>query len=400
MSRKSRSLPMPCRLGRVVCALAEQCRAAGRAPVACGFGSDPEDDVACRQGALQAGGRREPCVNVCWSNWPGRRSRSGRDLPGRFRRGASSRASVSKWRRCSASANGSAARPPTTSSWRLSAGPCAAICRNAVIRCRPAWQPQCRRRTRISCRAAITATRLNQHRVPLHVEVESGLARLRAIRQSAEDTRQTADVIGHDLLRQLADELPTRITSAVVDSLLGDYLNIVVSTVRGPEVPLYLAGAQLNRFYPIGVVKNGVGLNITGFSYCGNLWATVVSCRKMMPDPEVFASLPESELRCPGGRSRSRGTGRLARPTWLPTARARKRRAPAPAASQPRHRARRRIIRCGHGCPPRLLLSGMPEGDRDFCTRSPNVIHAVNRIGACCAIGGIESSQDICLGNE
>ena len=152
--------------------------------------------------------------------------------------------------------------------------------------------------------------KLNQHRVPLHVEIESGLARLRAIRQSAADTRQTADVIGHDLLRQLADELPTRITSAVVDSLLGDYLNIVVSTVRGPDVPLYLAGAQLNRFYPIGVVKNGVGLNITGFSYCGNLWATVVSCRKMIPDPDVFANCLRQSFDSFGGRSRSRRTGR------------------------------------------------------------------------------------------
>ena len=140
--------------------------------------------------------------------------------------------------------------------------------------------------------------KLNEHRVPLHVEIESGLARLRAIRQSASEARQTADVIGHDLLRQLADELPTRITSAVVDSLLGDYLNIVVSTVRGPDVPLYLAGAQLDRFYPIGVVKNGVGLNITGFSYCGNLWATVVSCRKMMPDPEVFANFLRESFAC------------------------------------------------------------------------------------------------------
>ena len=131
--------------------------------------------------------------------------------------------------------------------------------------------------------------KLNQHRISLHVDSASGLARLRALRLAAEDARQTANVIGHGLLRQLADELPTRLTAAVVDNLLADYLNIVVSTGRGPEVPLYLAGAQLNRFYPIGVVKNGVGLNISGFSYCGTLWATVVSCRKMMPDPEVFA---------------------------------------------------------------------------------------------------------------
>ena len=191
--------------------------------------------------------------------------------------------------------------------------------------------------------------KVNQHRVPLHVEVESGLARLRAIRQSAEDTRQTADVIGHDLLRQLADELPTRITSAVVDSLLGDYLNIVVSTVRGPEVPLYLAGAQLNRFYPIGVVKNGVGLNITGFSYWGNLWATVVSCRKMMPDPEVFASCLNQSFDALVAEVEREEAGRLATADVAAKPRAGKRRLAVPAASQadpdkaPHHPVRARL---------------------------------------------------------
>ncbi|MGB7502420.1 MAG: wax ester/triacylglycerol synthase family O-acyltransferase [Azonexus sp.] len=177
--------------------------------------------------------------------------------------------------------------------------------------------------------------KLNQHRVPLHVEIESGLARLRAIRQSAGDTRQTADVIGHDLLRQLADELPTRITSAVVDSLLGDYLNIVVSTVRGPDVPLYLAGAQLNRFYPIGVVKNGVGLNITGFSYCGNLWATVVSCRKMIPDPDVFANCLRQSFEALVAEVDREELGKRATAEAVSQPRASKRRMAAPAVSQP-----------------------------------------------------------------
>ena len=177
--------------------------------------------------------------------------------------------------------------------------------------------------------------KLNQHRVPLHVEIQSGLARLRAIRQSTGETRQTADVIGHDLLRQLADELPTRITSAVVDNLLGDYLNIVVSTVRGPDVPLYLAGAQLNRFYPIGVVKNGVGLSITGFSYCGNLWATVVSCRKMMPDPEVFADCLRQSFDALMAEVDQEELSKRARVEPVPPPRASKRRTSAPASGQP-----------------------------------------------------------------
>ena len=182
--------------------------------------------------------------------------------------------------------------------------------------------------------------KLNQHRIALHVDSESGLARLRALRLAAEDARQTADVIGHELLRQLADELPTRLTSAVVDSLLGDYLNIVVSTGRGPEVPLYLAGAQLIGFYPIGVVKNGVGLNISSFSYCGNLWATVVSCRKMMPDPDVFADClrqsfaqllaeVEREELAKRGKEAAASRPRAKRRAAVPAP------APAPAPNQP-----------------------------------------------------------------
>ena len=177
--------------------------------------------------------------------------------------------------------------------------------------------------------------KLNQHRVPLHVEIDSGLARLRAIRQSAADARQTADVIGHDLLRQLAEELPTSITSTVVDKLLGDYLNITVSTVRGPDVPMYLAGAQLNRFYPIGVVKDGIGLNISAFSYCGNLWATVVSCRKMIPDPDVFANCLRQSFDQLVAEVDQEEMARRGKVEAVVQPRASKRRAGAVAAKQP-----------------------------------------------------------------
>lgn len=131
---------------------------------------------------------------------------------------------------------------------------------------------------------------VNHIRVPLHVEIESDLARLDAIRNTVVEGRQTADVIGRTLLQQLADELPTRVTKSLVHQWIGDYTNMLASNVRGPDVRLYLAGARLNRYYPIGAVKDGVGLNITGFTYCDALWASVVSCRKMIPDPDVFSN--------------------------------------------------------------------------------------------------------------
>jgi hypothetical protein len=66
-------------------------------------------------------------------------------------------------------------------------------------------------------------------------------------------------------------------------------IGLVVSNVRGPDVPLYMAGAQLVNYVPISIAIDGMGLNVTGFSYAGNMWICAVSCRDMLPDPAFFA---------------------------------------------------------------------------------------------------------------
>jgi hypothetical protein len=60
---------------------------------------------------------------------------------------------------------------------------------------------------------------------------------------------------------------------------------------------MYLAGAHLKRFYPLGLVMDGVGLNVSGFRYCDELWVTIVSCRKMLPDPQRFGQALSANLR-------------------------------------------------------------------------------------------------------
>ena len=60
--------------------------------------------------------------------------------------------------------------------------------------------------------------------------------------------------------------------------------NLVVSNVPGPQVPLYMAGARLEANYPISVVTDGMGLNITVMSYCGKLDFGIVADREQMPD--------------------------------------------------------------------------------------------------------------------
>jgi diacylglycerol O-acyltransferase / wax synthase len=44
-------------------------------------------------------------------------------------------------------------------------------------------------------------------------------------------------------------------------------LNVVISNVPGPSIPLYCAGAELQANFPVSVITDGVGLNITVMSY-------------------------------------------------------------------------------------------------------------------------------------
>jgi diacylglycerol O-acyltransferase / wax synthase len=65
--------------------------------------------------------------------------------------------------------------------------------------------------------------------------------------------------------------------------------NVVISNVPGPQMPLYLAGAELKAYYPVSIVTHGLALNITIVSYNGSLDFGLVACRKTMPDLRLFA---------------------------------------------------------------------------------------------------------------
>jgi WS/DGAT/MGAT family acyltransferase len=60
--------------------------------------------------------------------------------------------------------------------------------------------------------------------------------------------------------------------------------NLVISNVPGPQFPLYLAGARVEANYPVSVITDGLGLNITVMSYCGELDFGIVADREQMPD--------------------------------------------------------------------------------------------------------------------
>lgn len=96
--------------------------------------------------------------------------------------------------------------------------------------------------------------------------------------------------------------------------------NLVISNVPGPQLPLYCAGARLEANYPISVITDGMGLNITVMSYCGHLDFGIVGDRDQVSDVWCIMdwlrdALAELEPKRPKRRSPSAagsGNGRAA----------------------------------------------------------------------------------------
>jgi diacylglycerol O-acyltransferase len=125
--------------------------------------------------------------------------------------------------------------------------------------------------------------------MPVHTEIEDPLERLRAVVDSAAKSKRVTDAIGREIARDLMEALPSIVTDPLLRNVQVPRIGLIVSNVRGPDVPLYMAGARLVHYVPISIAIDGLGLNVTGFSYAGDLWICAVSCREMLPDPAFFA---------------------------------------------------------------------------------------------------------------
>ena len=124
--------------------------------------------------------------------------------------------------------------------------------------------------------------------IALCTDIQDPVERLHGVRARTQNAKQTADSLGLNLFQGLLDNLPEVAGRTLMRHALLPLINISAVNVRGPEVPMYVAGARLVHFYPVGIATDGAGLSLSGFSYNGVLWISAVACRNMMPDPEYF----------------------------------------------------------------------------------------------------------------
>ena len=142
------------------------------------------------------------------------------------------------------------------------------------------------------------AARMLGNRVDnLYVGIGTDLAdprrRLRHIHEGAVAAKEVRAVLGHHLLEQRADVVPPQIVRATVRiwsrSHLADWveppLNVVLSNVAGPSERILLGPIKLEYLYSVGPILEGIGLNITAWSYEDALGVSVLGCPVSVADP-------------------------------------------------------------------------------------------------------------------
>ena len=131
----------------------------------------------------------------------------------------------------------------------------------------------------------------------LATHIEEPLARLHEIARGAQSAKSlTADIkdampqdyafIGAPLLLSALARLYGRSGAA---NWMGSPVNVVISNVQGPPVPLFCGEARVTGLYPISIPAHGNALNFTVQSYCAELDFGLTADRRAVPDLPVLA---------------------------------------------------------------------------------------------------------------
>jgi diacylglycerol O-acyltransferase / wax synthase len=126
--------------------------------------------------------------------------------------------------------------------------------------------------------------------VPIPTDEPDPRKRLLRTHELLRSAKEHHSALPADLLTDATAFVPPAVAALAARTTVGIMsrtrppLNLVISNVPGPREPLYCAGALLEAHYPVSVVMDGVGLNITVMSYRDHLDFGIVADREQVDD--------------------------------------------------------------------------------------------------------------------
>jgi WS/DGAT/MGAT family acyltransferase len=120
------------------------------------------------------------------------------------------------------------------------------------------------------------------------------LATISEITKALKDSKQA---VGAEFLMNIGMWAPPTIHGMAARlAARGRFINLVVSNVPGPQIPLYIAGARLVASYPIMPVAENMGLSIACTSLAGTMAFGITADWDILPDIEYVAAAMDESL--------------------------------------------------------------------------------------------------------
>jgi diacylglycerol O-acyltransferase / wax synthase len=133
-------------------------------------------------------------------------------------------------------------------------------------------------------------TNVSHVAISLETHIEDPVQRLLSVRRCALAAKAEVKAVGQDLhvrWSELANPPVMRLVWRVVPHLPRPPINLVVSNVPGPSQTRYFAGAELVELYSVGPLLEGIGLNVTAWSYRDRLNLGVISTPDGLGNPSI-----------------------------------------------------------------------------------------------------------------
>ena len=152
--------------------------------------------------------------------------------------------------------------------------------------------------------ARLSGNRLDHMLVALRTDIDDPVARLQAIAQGAAAGRAERALLGRGLFEARAAHTPPVLyplamrlwAASRLANRLRPPVNLIISNVIGPRVTLELKGGVVDELWSVGPILEGIGLNLTAWSYDGVLRVSVLGCPESLPDAGVLVARLEEAL--------------------------------------------------------------------------------------------------------
>jgi WS/DGAT/MGAT family acyltransferase len=121
--------------------------------------------------------------------------------------------------------------------------------------------------------------------------------RLALIREETRSLKESSAAVGAEFLMNIGSWAPPTIHAmAARVASRTRVINLVVSNVPGPQIPMYIAGAKLLASYPVMPIAENMGLSIACTSLAGTMAFGITADWDTLPDIDALASSMEDAL--------------------------------------------------------------------------------------------------------